>query len=74
MLAAPDAAICTVPVYVPALRPAGETDTVRVDGAVPEASDTLSQVALAVEVQESVPVPPLAIWMDCDAGSAPPAA
>ena len=40
----------------------------------PEASDTLSQVALAVEVQESVPVPPLAIWMDCDAGSAPPAA
>ena len=58
---------------MPALRPAGETDTVSVDGAVPEASDTLSHVALAVEVQESVPVPALAICIDCDAGSAPPA-
>jgi hypothetical protein len=46
---------------VPALKPAGETDTESVEGAVPEGGDTLIQVALDVAVQESVPLPLLAI-------------
>jgi hypothetical protein len=48
---------------VPALKPAGETDTESVDGAVPEAGDTLSQGALAlgVALKERVPLPLLAI-------------
>ena len=58
---APADAIVTLPVYVPALKPAGAIDTERVDGAVPDAADRLIQVALAVAVQESVPVPLLAI-------------
>ena len=63
------------PLYVPALRAAGETDTEGVDGAVPDAGDTLNQESLAVAVQESVavPVPLLAIWMGCAAGTVPPA-
>ena len=39
---APAAEICTVPLYVPALRPAGETDTERLDGAVPDAADRVN--------------------------------
>jgi hypothetical protein len=60
---------------VPALRAAGETDTEGVDGAVPDAGDTLSQESLAVAVQESVlvPVPLLAIWIGCAGGTVPPA-
>jgi hypothetical protein len=55
---APVAAIEMLPVYVPALKPVGETDTVSVEGAVPEAGETLSQVAVeaAVAVQLSVPL------------------
>ena len=77
---APDAEICTLPVYVPALRPAAETETESVDGAVPDAvpegapeeRDTLNQLALAVAVQASVPLPLFVIWIDCAAGAAPP--
>jgi SspJ family small acid-soluble spore protein len=42
---------------VPALRPAVEIDTESVEGAVPDAGDTLNQDALAVAVQASVPLP-----------------
>jgi hypothetical protein len=60
VLDAPAAAIEMLPVYVPALKPAGETDTESVDGAVPDAGETLSQfaldAALAVAVQASVPL------------------
>src|ERR1019366_10152064 len=45
---APAAAIEMLPVYVPALKPAAEIDTASVDGAVPEAGETLSQFALDV--------------------------
>jgi hypothetical protein len=48
-----------VPLYVPAARPAVLTDTVAVDGAVPLAGETLSQVALSVADQVSVPPPVL---------------
>ena len=44
------------PLYVPALRAAGETDTEGVDGAVPDASDRLNQESLAVAVQESAAI------------------
>ena len=57
-----------LPVYVPALRPAVETDTERVEGAVPEAGVTLSHdpsdAALAVAAHVRVPPPLLAIWID----------
>jgi hypothetical protein len=61
-----------LPVYVPALRPAVETDTERVDGAVPEAvpeaEATLSHdpfdAALATAVHARVPLPLFAICID----------
>ena len=58
---------------MPAARPAGETDTESVEGAVPDAEEMLNQDALAVAVHASVPVPPFAIWKLCDGGAAPPA-
>jgi hypothetical protein len=63
------------PLYVPALRAAGETDTEGVDGAVPDAADMFNQESLAVAVQESVlvPVPLLLIWIGCAVGTVPPA-
>jgi hypothetical protein len=36
-------------------------DTERVDGAVPDAGETVNQAALAVAVQDSVPLPLLVI-------------
>jgi hypothetical protein len=50
-----------------------EIDTEAVDGAVPDAGDTLNQDALAVPVQASVPLPLFEIWIDCAEGAAPPA-
>ena len=75
VFAAPADTIWMLPVYSPALKPAGAMDTEGVDGAVPEAGDTLIHPALAVALQESVPVPVplLAIWMGCAAGTVPPA-
>ena len=60
LLDAPAAEIWTLPVYVPALRPVGETSTERVDGAVPDAGATDSQDALVVAPQLSVPPPEFA--------------
>jgi len=48
LLDAPDADIWMLPVFGPALKPAGETDIVRVAGAVPELGETLIQEALGV--------------------------
>ena len=53
---APVAVICTAPVYVPALSPAGDTDTERLDGAVPDAADTISHGWLELAVQPSAPL------------------
>jgi hypothetical protein len=61
------------PVYIPALRPTGDADTDKVDGAVPDAGERLSHDTLELALQSSVPAPPLVIWIDCDAGDAPPA-
>ena len=69
---APAAEIVTVPVYDPTARLAGLTETFGVDGAVPEADERLSQEALAVAVQFSVPVPELVISMGCVAGVGEP--
>jgi hypothetical protein len=72
LLDAPAAEIWTLPVYVPAPRPVGETSTESVDGAVPDAAATDSHVALVVALQLSVPPPLFVIWMDCAAGIVPP--
>jgi hypothetical protein len=68
VLDAPAAAIEMLPVYVPALKPAAEIDTASVEGAVPEAGETLSQFALdaplAVAVHVSVPLALFVIWID----------
>ena len=55
---------------MPALNPAGETETVRVEGAVPDVGDTLSHAAL---LTVAVQLPPFVISTDCDAGAGPPA-
>jgi hypothetical protein len=66
VLDAPDATICTEPLYVPALNPVVETDTVRVEGAVPDAGETLSQESLAVAVHASAPLPLFVSWSVCE--------
>jgi hypothetical protein len=71
-LDAPAADIWTLPVYVPALGFAGETDKETVDGAAPEVGDTLSQDVPVLAVQVSVPPPPFVIWIDCAPGMALP--
>ena len=63
--------------YVPTLRAAGEIDTERVDGAVPDAGETANHEVpgadvLTDAVQASLPLPPLAIWMDWAGGAVPP--
>src|ERR1039458_5803127 len=61
---APAVAIEMVPVYVPAPKPAGDTDTVSVEGAVPEAGETVSQFALAVTLAVAVQLSaPLALFV-----------
>jgi hypothetical protein len=50
------------------------TDTVVVEGAVPDVGLTLSHVALSLAVQFSVPPPVLVMFKDWFAGLAPPAA
>ena len=74
---APAEVIWTLPVYVPALKPAGATEIDNVDVAVPDVGDTFNQVVpddevLADAVQASVPLPLFVIWMDCAEGTAPP--
>ena len=58
---APGAVIVMVPVYVPISRPDGSTDTVSVEGAVPETGLTSNQEALLLALQVSVPPPPLSM-------------
>src|SRR5947209_718617 len=72
-LDAPVPAILTVPVYVPAARPAVATETAMLDGAVPERGEAFNQNALVVAVQLSVPPPVFATDTDCGAGAALPA-
>ena len=70
----PEAVTTTAPVYVPAVSKAGATDTVTVEGAVPEVADTLSQepVEVTAAVQAKPALPVLEMAMVCEAGSAPP--
>jgi len=50
-------------VYGPGINPAGETPRESTDGAMPDAGVTVSQDALVVAAQASVPPPLLLIWM-----------
>jgi hypothetical protein len=59
-------------VYVPALRPAGETNTESVEGAVPDVDANDSQEAFVVALQVSVPPPEFATVRDCAVGYKPP--
>jgi hypothetical protein len=59
LLVAPAAEISMLARYVPALKPAGETDTERVDGAVPDEGVTANQDASVTALQASVPPPVL---------------
>jgi hypothetical protein len=68
----PAAEIVIVPLYVPAARPAGATDTVRGEGAVPDVGVTLNHEALKAALQVSVPPPLLVICSDCPGGIVPP--
>jgi hypothetical protein len=72
LLDAPAAEIWTLPMYVPAPRPVGETSAESADGAVPDATATDSHVALVVAVQLSVPPPEFVTWIDCAGGIIPP--
>src|SRR5690349_7649681 len=65
--------IVRCPVLVPAVKPAGFADTVRVFGALPDAGDTVSHDRSLVTLKSSVPPPRLATDTDCAAGSAPSA-
>lgn len=66
LLDAPVAVIVMLPVYVPALRDVGSTDTLTVEGALPDAESIVSQDALVLTaaVHASVPDPLLVIDRD----------
>src|ERR1700722_8091763 len=74
---APDTGLLDAPPAETSMLPvhgrAGEIDTERVEGAVPDVAERVNQDALAVALQASVPVPLLVIWIDCAEGTAPPA-
>jgi hypothetical protein len=70
--AAPEADTVTVPLYVPAARFHGFTETANDEGAIPEAGDTASHGALELAVQPSVPPPALETVTVCDGGTGPP--
>jgi hypothetical protein len=56
---------------VPFASPAALTDTVIVEGAVPDVGLMFNQLALSLAVQLSVPVPQLEMLNDCGGGLAP---
>jgi hypothetical protein len=70
---APAAAIVTVSVYVPADKPVVETVKPRLDGAVPDAADSVSQGCVLLAVQFSVLEPVLVMFTLCPAGFEAPA-
>jgi hypothetical protein len=76
LLDAPAADIWIVPVYVPAVKPEGFTNTDTVAGVFALFQEAASQ--FPPEAVPTVPVsartlPPLfVIWIDCAAGTAPP--
>ena len=61
LLVAPAAVTVMVPLYVPGASPATFAETVRVAAFVPDVGATLSQVALSLTLQLSVPLPELLI-------------
>ena len=69
---APVAVICTFPLYDPAAMLAGFTVTFKLDGAVPDATESVAHGTLEVAVHASAPDPPFEIERLCAAGDAAP--
>jgi hypothetical protein len=60
-----------VALWLPAGKPVGSAETVRVEGVVPDSGLTLNQLALDAAVNESA-LPLLFTTSDCDASCGPP--